>query len=133
MNQTTEHIATHELRTWPGYFQQTWLGRKTFDVRLDDRGFQRGDGLVLREWDPAWPCTCERGHDDACARYTGREIHAEIGYVLSSTPPRGSVRGFNGQGYVVLALFQPQNYSAPPTAQSTTPASAAALIAGAHR
>jgi hypothetical protein len=132
MNPTPAHVTTHELRTWPAYFQQTWLGRKTFDVRYDDRGFQRGDRLVLREWDPRWPCTCEKGHDAACAKYTGREIHAEIGYVLASTPSRGNTRGFSGNGYVVLAVCQPQNYDVPPTL-AVTAAAAAALMAGAQR
>lgn len=43
---------TYELKTWPAFFQLTWVGEKTFEYRKDDRGFQVGDVLRLREWDP---------------------------------------------------------------------------------
>jgi hypothetical protein len=42
----------HELKTWPQYFQRVKDGSKTFEVRKNDRGFQLGDSVVLREWDP---------------------------------------------------------------------------------
>ena len=42
----------HELKTVPPYFDFVLEGRKTFDVRRDDRGFQEGDLLDLREYDP---------------------------------------------------------------------------------
>ena len=37
---------THKLKTWPSYFQRVWTGEKTFEVRLDDRGYQKGDEVV---------------------------------------------------------------------------------------
>lgn len=100
----------HELKTWPTYFGPVWEGDKTFDVRIDDRGFQKGDNVVLREWDISVGCKCRdttesRAHLDDCPRYTGRWISGTIGYVLSATPAIGSQRGFNGNGYVVLALL----------------------------
>ena len=64
-------MATHELKTWPEFFQAIVDGRKNFEVRRDDRGFQAGDAVWLKEWDPA-----HGGH------YTGRSLHALIGYVL---------------------------------------------------
>lgn len=77
----------HELKTWPSYFQAAWEGRKTFEVRRDDgRGFQPGDLLHLREWDP---------EDKA---YTGRELTAKVAYVLS-----GGRFGIE-EGYVVMAI-----------------------------
>lgn len=95
----------HALKTWIHYFQRIWDGDKTFEVRYDDRGYQKGDRVVLREWDRDLDCLCV-GHDHArtCERYTGREIHARIGHVMSSTPARGNQRGFQGQGYVVFSL-----------------------------
>lgn len=101
--------ATHELKTWEAYFQPVWLGEKTFDIRYDDRAFQKGDLVVLREWDWNGRCQCFedptiKGHTNTCARYSGREIHARIGHVAATTPARGSQRGFSGNGYVVLAL-----------------------------
>jgi hypothetical protein len=99
-------MIVHELKAWPTYFRPTWDGEKLFDVRFDDRGFQRGDLVSLREWDNDAHCKCPRGtHTSKCERYTGRRIVTEIGYVLGQTPGRGSRPGFAGAGYVVLSLM----------------------------
>src|SRR5262245_46655354 len=45
-------MATHELKSWPSQFQAMWTGRKRAEFRRDDRGYQVGDLLDLREWDP---------------------------------------------------------------------------------
>jgi hypothetical protein len=99
----------HELKTWPRSFQAILDGDKTFEVRFDDRGFQRGDRVLLREWDPDVQCSCrETGtkHSAAdCSRYTGREIYAEIGFLTSSVPRRSGGPGFDGRGYVVFSLL----------------------------
>ena len=42
----------HFLKTWPQYFEQIRLKRKTFEIRKDDRGFMLGDQLCLEEWVP---------------------------------------------------------------------------------
>ena len=42
----------HELKTWPDPFQAAWIGDKTYEVRVNDRGFKTGDDIVLIEWDP---------------------------------------------------------------------------------
>jgi hypothetical protein len=100
--------TTHELRAWPNYFEPMWDGRKTFEIRYDDRGFQRGDHVLLREWDHAKPCDCSSAkHEPTCVKYTGREIRADIGYVMAFTPNRGNQRGFSGGGYVVFSICNP--------------------------
>ena len=43
---------THELKVWPQYFEMLLDGRKKFEVRENDRNFQLGDVLTLREFDP---------------------------------------------------------------------------------
>lgn len=100
-------MIVHELKTWPSYFRPLWDGEKTFEIRFDDRGFQRGDMVNLREWDRGLRCECHSTHHDpkTCTRYTGRRILAEIGYVTASTSPRGQQRGFEGRGYVVFSLI----------------------------
>lgn len=42
----------HELKIWPQYYCRVADGTKTFEVRVNDRGFQPGDLVTLREWDP---------------------------------------------------------------------------------
>ena len=62
-------MTTHELKIWPQHFDKVQGGVKKFEVRMDDRGYQIGDLLHLREWDPM------------SELYTDREIMACIGYV----------------------------------------------------
>lgn len=38
----------HILKCWPEYFDAIKAGIKPFEVRRDDRGFQRGDILILQ-------------------------------------------------------------------------------------
>lgn len=45
-------MKTHELKTWPGPFSDVSSGRKTYEVRKEDRNYEVGDVLVLREWQP---------------------------------------------------------------------------------
>ena len=81
-------IKTHELNTWPEYFEVIFDGRKRFDVRDDDRGYKVGDTLHLREW-----CPDKR-------RHTGRAVGARIDYILNL----GKIRGAGVYCTVVLSL-----------------------------
>jgi hypothetical protein len=60
----------HELKTWTEFFDLVWSGRKTCEVRVDDRDYQAGDELHLRDYDRA------RG------RYLERSIRLRITHVL---------------------------------------------------
>ena len=62
-------VRIHELKIRPEYFLPVSEGRKTFEIRRDDRGFGTGDIVVLREFDPRE------------GEYTGRLIQKKIGYV----------------------------------------------------
>lgn len=42
----------HELKIWPQYYDRVANGTKLFQIRDNDRYFQFGDTVVLREWDP---------------------------------------------------------------------------------
>lgn len=64
----------HELKIWPQYFCRVLDGSKTFEVRNNDRGFQCGDTVLLREYDPK---EIIESH-----RYTGRAARFKVGYVL---------------------------------------------------
>lgn len=63
----------HFLKTWPGFFQDIADGKKTFEIRKNDRpgGFQVGDLLCLYEWEPQTNSK------------TGRQIHREVTHILA--------------------------------------------------
>jgi ASCH domain. len=61
----------HELKTWPDYFKEVFMGHKNFEIRKNDRNFQCGDILILKEWDPE--------HEE----YTGRMLARNVLYVLA--------------------------------------------------
>ena len=45
-------MTLHDLKCWPKFYNEIAMGRKTVEVRNNDRGFKTGDVLTLREWDP---------------------------------------------------------------------------------
>lgn len=65
-----ESTGVHELKTWPEPFGAIVDGWKTFEFRKADRNYEEGDRVLLREWSPV------------TETYTGRELGAEVGYVL---------------------------------------------------
>lgn len=69
--QNTINGTEHELKCWPRYFEAVTSGKKRFELRIDDRGFQVGDTIKLREWYPA------------NGRYTGESAVFRITYILS--------------------------------------------------
>jgi hypothetical protein len=79
-------MATHELKTWPPYFEAVKQNRKTFEMRKDDRQFMEGDWLHLREWHPG---------DE---QYTGRLLRVQVSYVM-----RGPSFGL-ADGWAILGL-----------------------------
>jgi hypothetical protein len=76
-------MTTHELKTWPIYFAALASGRKTFELRRNDRNFVEGDQLRLREWNPD------------TESYTGAEIECSVSYVLTGN---GLCDGFAALG-----------------------------------
>ena len=71
--------TTHDLKTWPEFFDAILDGRKTFEVRdTRDRDFAVGDVLRLREWTPI----------DGCrpGSYTGREATRTVSYIVRGAP-----------------------------------------------
>lgn len=76
-------MKTHELKIWPEYFEAVKEGRKTFEVRENDRHFKEGDTVVLKEFCP--PTNDHRYGRDMCNKYTGNELTFRIGYVFILT------------------------------------------------
>ena len=84
----------HELKILPAHFEALLSGGKTFEIRNNnDRGFQKGDTLVLREFDP------DLSSSTLTMCYTGRTIERVVSYVSNYEQQ---------SGFVVLGLKQPQ-------------------------
>lgn len=63
---------THELKTYPEYFEEVWAGRKLAEVRdCKGRNFHVGDTVLLREWNV-----------DSQV-YTGRVLSVSITHILT--------------------------------------------------
>jgi hypothetical protein len=56
-------------KTWPDMFEAVLLGKKNFDMRLNDFDVAEGDTLVLEEFDPK------------TQQYTGRKIEKRVTFV----------------------------------------------------
>lgn len=64
-----EDRKIHDLKILPEYFESIIAGDKTFEVRLNDRNYKKGDLLLLKEW----------SNDEG---YTGRKTIKSIGYIF---------------------------------------------------
>ena len=73
----------HSLKCWPAFFQAIIDGTKTFEIRLNDRGYQDGDVLELSEYDHI------RGE------FTGRQIKKRVTFITDWEQK---------PGYVVMAI-----------------------------
>ena len=73
----------HELKIAPEYFEKVLSKKKTFEFRYNDRNYQVGDILKLKEY-----------HN---GDYTGRETSVQITYILQD---------FKGlqDNYVILSI-----------------------------
>lgn len=79
----------HELKTDPHVWEAVNDGSKNFEVRRDDRGFQKGDILRLKRWHVAnW-------HEQ---RFNSPTIDRVVTFILT-----GGQYGVE-PGYVVMAL-----------------------------
>jgi hypothetical protein len=63
-------MKIHELKTWPQFMGPIIDGGKPFELRKDDRGFEPGDVLHLREWNPE------------TEKYGPREALVEVTYIM---------------------------------------------------
>lgn len=90
----------HELKCWAGrMFDAVLSGQKPFDVRRDDRGFQPGDLLMLREYEEGDPAREDVLAGSGGSGYTGRYCWRQVTYLLDLGAPAWRLPGF-----VVLGL-----------------------------
>lgn len=83
-------MAEHELKVVQPYFDALLDGSKTFEVRRNDRGYQRGDTLVLRAYHA----------DRHCYDSTQNPIRRTVTYVYADDPRFPALT----HGVVVLGL-----------------------------
>lgn len=88
--------TTHDLKLWPEFFDDVQSGKRSFELRKNDRGYQVGDVLLLREWEPN------------TATYSGRQISKRIVCKVDGIGTGGIVplRGL-AHGYCILGLADP--------------------------
>ena len=73
----------HNLKILPEYFDAIVSGKKTFEVRFNDRDYQVDDILLLQEW--------------VDGKYTGRSLEAKVTYLLDNPH-------YCKEGYVIMAI-----------------------------
>ncbi len=79
-------MKTHELKILPQYYREVVLGNKTYELRKDDRGYNLGDLIVLKEYNNGV--------------YTGNEFNVTIKHLLRGCPDYGLK-----DGYVIISLL----------------------------
>jgi Domain of unknown function (DUF3850) len=86
-------LKVHELKTWPDPFLELKGGKKHHEFRRDDRGFQAGDVLVLREF-----CPPPEQREGLAGTYTGRVLARRVTSIT-----RGGSFGVP-EGYAVMSV-----------------------------
>ena len=75
----------HELKILPIYFEEVKDGRKSFEVRKNDRNFKVGDMLALNEYDADKK------------EYTGNSCLVYVDYILKDEE-------YCKNGFVIMAI-----------------------------
>lgn len=97
-------MTTHTLKTVEPYFSQVLSGEKTFEVRRNDRAYQRGDELILVDTNG-----CECGDINCKSRRP--PIRKVVTFVFAGDPRLRDLGGIV-PGHVVLGLGDPALYFA---------------------
>lgn len=87
-------MTVHELKCWPPHWADVDSGAKRVEICRDDRSYQVGDTLFLREWDPYMKLS-DLGPEGP---YTGRSCRRRVTHIL-----QGGQFGL-ASGYVALSL-----------------------------
>ena len=70
----------HEIKIYPQYYKAIMSGEKTFELRKNDRNYQVGDILNLKEWDGE--------------NYTGHSTMRRVSYIYKGTDKYGLSKGY---------------------------------------
>lgn len=106
-------MAEHVLKVAPEYWPAVIDGSKTFEVRRNDRAYQKGDVLVL------YPTHSDLGREyckpDCNDRYCTKppSERRTVTFVYSGDPRFGGHGGMQ-PGHVVLGMSPPTDPTTPP-------------------
>jgi hypothetical protein len=78
----------HVLNTFEKNFERIHSGKKRFEMRPNDKNYQEGDELMIKEV----VSLSFHGAEQAVATYTGRIFHCRVDYILNG-PRYGVERG----------------------------------------
>lgn len=81
-------MKIHTLKTWNTFFKDVRIGRKTFEFRRNDRDFEVGDKLILKEYNYRYD------------EYSGHSLEVYISYIIDGTDIEGIEEGFCVLGIV---------------------------------
>ncbi|QII47804.1 DUF3850 domain-containing protein [Bacillus paralicheniformis] len=76
-------MQTHKLKILPEYFEAVCSGKKSFEIRENDRGFQVGDKLMICEYIPE------------INEFTGRVVERRVMYMTDYAQK---------ENYIVMAI-----------------------------
>lgn len=94
-------MTQHTLKCWPQFFDATAAGSKTFELRQDDRGFQRDDTLLLiRTMEDNWDAVDWTPETTGLERVPRHTLTRRITYIL-----HGGQFGL-APGFCILALAE---------------------------
>jgi hypothetical protein len=85
-------VTTHELKSWPEFFNEILAGRRTHELRRDDRGYDVGDTLRLCEYLPT---------ED---KFTGRTTDVVVTSLTSAERPCAVSDAGLSEGFCILSI-----------------------------
>lgn len=92
----------HSLKTEKRFFEDVKSGKKNYEIRKNDRGYEVGDYLALNEWE-----------NDA---FTGRDVLVKVTYILDEE--RICKEGFVAMAIKPCQIVQPGRFNIPSTLAS---------------
>lgn len=72
-------MKVHKLKILPEYYNAQIEGKKNFEIRKNDRNYQVGDWLLLKEYNPK------------IKKFTERKVMVEITYITDYQQKHGYV------------------------------------------
>lgn len=72
-------MKLHELKILPEYYKAQVAEIKNFEIRKNDRGYQVGDWILLKEYNPE------------IKKFTGRKVTVEVTYITNYQQKDGYV------------------------------------------